>query len=135
VKDTNKYLTDKAPWNMKNDAASQAVVVRSTLEAIYVAAHYLAPFIPAAADTIFVRLNTPPRPLWALGAGFANLAVGTPVLSGDILFAKFEPKAPEASAPPPARKPAKPAGPAADAPVDVSRLDIRVGQILKARGA
>jgi methionyl-tRNA synthetase len=133
VKDTNKYLTDAAPWNLKSDPHRQQVVVRSTLEAIYAAAHFLAPFIPAAAAVIFSRMGTPPRPLWKLGAGFDQLTVGTAVESGDILFAKFEAKAPEPAVPAAARKPAKQAAPAADAPVDVSRLNIRVGQILKVR--
>ena len=132
VKDTNKYITDTAPWSIKDDTHRKSVIVRSTLEAIYAAAHFLAPYIPAAAATIFERLGTPPRLLWQLGAGFDLLTAGTPVKSGDVLFAKFEAKPPEA-APAPAPKPAKPVPPAADAPVDVSRLDIRVGQILKAR--
>lgn len=131
VKDTNKYLTDKAPWAMKGDARGQAVIVRSTLEALYVAAHFLAPFIPGAAETIFARLATPPQPIWKLRPGFDSLVVGTRVASGDILFAKFEARAPPPAAPAAVKKPSKPAAPAADAPVDVSRLDIRVGQVVK----
>ena len=128
VKETNKYLTDKAPWHMKEDAHGKAVVVRSTLEAIYVAAHFLAPFIPSAAAIIFARLATPARPITELSPGFTHLVPGTPVEAGDVLFAKFEPPAaPEAekkerAAPRPA--------PAADAPLDASRLEVRVGRVL-----
>ena len=129
VKDINKYLTDAAPWAIKEDSRRKAIIVRSTLEALYVAAHFLAPFIPTAAETIFARLGTTPQPLWSLGGGANLLKVGTPVTSGDILFAKFEREAPEVTRPPP--RAAKPAPPAADAPLDVSRLDIRVGQVLK----
>jgi methionyl-tRNA synthetase len=131
VKETNKYLTDAAPWNLKEDTQRKAAIVRTTLEAVYVAAHFLSPFIPAAAATIFERLGTPPRALWQLSAGFDQLAVGTPILSGDILFAKFEARPAEVAAPAPVRKQAPPA----DAPVDVTRLDIRVGLVLKARAA
>lgn len=127
VKDTNKFLTDAAPWNLKDDTRRKMVIVRSTLEAVYLAAHFLAPFIPATAAVIFQRLGTPPRPLWALSGDFNQLVIGTAVQSGDILFTKFELAKP-AEAPAPALR--KPVAPAADAPVDVSRLDIRVGVVL-----
>jgi len=129
VKDINKYLTDAAPWAIKDDSRRKAIIVRSTLEALYVAAHFLAPYIPTSADTIFARLGMQPQPLWSLDGGCSLLKVGTPVASGEILFAKFERETPEVIRPPP--KAAKPAPPAADAPLDVSRLDIRVGQVLK----
>lgn len=131
VKDINKYLTDAAPWAIKDDTQRKAIIVRSTLEALYVAAHFLAPYIPTAAETIFARLGTAPQPLWSLSGGVNLLKVGTPIVSGDILFAKFEREVPEVTRPPP--KAVKPAPPAADAPLDVSRLDIRVGQVLKVR--
>ncbi len=132
VKETNKYLTDKAPWHMKDDTRGKAIVVRSTLEAIYVLAHFLAPYIPAATEVIFSRLATPPRPIWRLQTDFLHLSVGTPVQTGDVLFIKFEPKAPEAAVTAaPAKQPArKPAPPAADAPLDASRLEVRVGKVL-----
>ena len=130
MKDINKYLTDAAPWAIKDDSRRQAIIVRSTLEALYVAAHFLAPYIPTAAESIFARLGTAPQPLWSLSGGVNLLKVGTPVMSGDILFAKFEREVPEVKPPP---KAVKPAPPAADAPLDVSRLDIRVGQVLKVR--
>ena len=129
VKETNKYLTDKAPWHMKEDGAGKAVVVRSVLEATYILAHFLAPYIPAATEAIFSRLATPPRPIWRLQPDFVHLAPGTPVQSGDVLFVKFEPKAAEADVAP--AKPAKKA--AVDAPVDASRLEIRVGKVLTVR--
>mmetsp|Transcript_27877 Transcript_27877/g.68544 ORF Transcript_27877/g.68544 Transcript_27877/m.68544 type:complete len:905 (-) Transcript_27877:84-2798(-) len=153
MKDTNKYLTESAPWAVKGDGAAErkAVIIRSTLEAVYVAAHFLAPFIPDATDAIFQKLGTPAMPLWKLQRG-ANLAPGTTVSVGDILFAKHEVEG-EASAAgggeqsgaaggkgtgaaggkggAAAAPVAKKKEPAADAPVDVSRLDIRVGTIVK----
>jgi len=55
VKETNKYLTDAAPWAVKGEGAAvrKAVIIRSTLEAVYAAAHFLAPFIPDAAAAVF----------------------------------------------------------------------------------
>ena len=91
MKDTNKYLTDSAPWAVKGDGAAErkAVIIRSTLEAVYAAAHFLAPFIPDACDAIFKKLGTPAVPAWKLKRS-ENLAPGTAVSVGDILFAKHE---------------------------------------------
>ena len=63
MKDTNKYLTDSAPWAVKGEGAAErkAVIIRSTLEAVYAAAHFLSPFIPDATDAIFQKLGTPRR--------------------------------------------------------------------------
>lgn len=90
VKEINKYLTDKAPWHIKEDPIGQQVAVRSSLEGLYLAAHFLSPFLPDAMATVFERLNTPARPIWTLRGTFDLLAPGTPVTAGDILFAKVE---------------------------------------------
>ena len=146
MKDTNKYLTDAAPWAVKGDGAAErkAVIIRSTLEAVYAAAHFLSPFIPAACDHIFEKLGAPAKPIWRLSRE-SNLTPGTTVSVGGILFAKFEvegenaeggasggggdgkKKGKAATAPPPPKKKEPPK----DAPVDVSRLCIRVGTITK----
>ena len=146
MKDTNKYLTDSAPWAVKGDGAAErkAVIIRSTLEAVYAAAHFLAPFIPDACDAIFKKLGTPAVPAWKLKRS-ENLAPGTAVSVGDILFAKHEvegaagaDKGAEgakggdakgkktAEAPKPKKKEVP-----ANAPVDVSRLNIVVGTVTK----
>ena len=150
MKDTNKYLTDSAPWAVKGEGAAErkAVIIRSTLEAVYAAAHFLSPFIPDATDAIFQKLGTPATPIWKLKSE-KNLAPGTEVRVGEILFAKHEvegeagaagkgagekkggdKKAADGKAAAPQPKPKK--TPAAAAPVDVSRLDIRVATITKA---
>ncbi|CEG47063.1 methionine-trna ligase [Plasmopara halstedii] len=87
-KDTNKYLTDKEPWHMKEDEP-RLVVVRTCLEAIYVLAHYLSPITPQTADIIFNKLNTPSTTLTALSPDFDNLVPGTEVSIGSILFNKI----------------------------------------------
>ncbi|CAE7732851.1 AIMP1, partial [Symbiodinium microadriaticum] len=63
--------------------------------AIYVFTHYLAAAIPLAADAIFSRLGTPPRPTCSLRGDFYNLTPGTPVTLGEILFSKIEESGPE----------------------------------------
>jgi methionyl-tRNA synthetase len=138
VKEANKYLTESAPWAVKGEGAERrkAVIIRSVLEAAYVAAHFLAPFIPDAAEAIFAKLGTPAQPIWRLKKG-ANLAAGAKVAVGDILFAKHEvageaesgekkkEKAKAAKAPAP-----KKAAPA-NAVVDVSRLCMKVGTVTR----
>ena len=137
VKEANKYLTESAPWAVKGEGAERrkAVIIRSVLEAAYVAAHFLAPFIPDAAEAIFAKLGTPAQPIWRLKKG-ANLAAGAKVAVGDILFAKHEvagesgesgEKKKEKAAKAPAPKKAAPA----NAVVDVSRLCMKVGTVTK----
>jgi len=144
VKDANKYLTDSAPWAVKGEGAEKrkAVIIRSVLESAYVAAHFLSPFIPDAAESIFAKLNTHPTPLWRLKPT-GNLSPGTNVDVGEILFAKHEVEGGEPSAklreansaaaaaksvvPVPKKKSPEPASQV----VDVSRLKLVVGTITK----
>jgi hypothetical protein len=65
--------------------------VRVTLDAVYCLAHFLAPAIPAAANSIFTKCGTPPQPIQALQTNFKNLQPGTPTTVGRILFNKLEP--------------------------------------------
>jgi methionyl-tRNA synthetase len=90
VRATNKYITDMEPWKMKNDPVGRTVVVRSTLEAVYLLAHFLAPYIPEATGKIFERLGTPATTIQKLSPKFDNLKVGTKITVGDVLFTKFE---------------------------------------------
>jgi methionyl-tRNA synthetase len=52
-------------------------IVRLTLEAVYVAAHFLAPYLPVSATLIFQKLGTPQVPIPTLSADFINLKPGT----------------------------------------------------------
>jgi methionyl-tRNA synthetase len=90
VRATNRYLTAAEPWKMKGeDESRKPAIVRTTLEAIYVFTHFLAPVLPLAAEKIFTRLNTPPKSVHNLKTDFYNLVPGTPVTLGDILFTKL----------------------------------------------
>lgn len=92
VRDTNKYITEAEPWKLKGDEyiEKRRAVVRTTLEAVYIFAHVLAPVIPIACGQIFQRLGTNPIPLHELNTNFYNLKVGTKITPGDVLFAKIE---------------------------------------------
>ena len=96
---TNKYLTDNAPWAIKDDPERQQQVIRITCEALYILAHFYSPFIPNSAAAIFGRLNHKPRTLDKLSRWFDNLTPGTEILKGDVLFSKFQRK-PEVKAKP-----------------------------------
>lgn len=155
---TNKWIADLEPWKMKADKeALKVACLRLLLEAVYVLAHFFAPFIPAAAEAIFQKLSTPPTPIPKLADSFLNLKVGVEVRTGSILFeqlevgkadskpegnqaapeanakAKAEPKAKgKAEAKPKAAKGAP--APAAGGPEQplFSKLDVRVGHVVKA---
>ncbi|KAG6591055.1 methionine-tRNA ligase [Phytophthora cinnamomi] len=132
LKETNKYLTDKAPWHIKEDEP-RLVVVRTCLEAIYVLAHYLSAIIPETAATIFQKLGTAPTTLTALSPEYDNLKPGTEVTIGDILFNKVlteEEKQKQSEAAAAKAKPAKAKPVKAATPLFAS-LDIRVGVISK----
>lgn len=87
VRETNRYITEKAPW-LSKDQTHRETAVRTTLEAVYVFAHFLSPYLPATSAVLFKRLHTAARPIPQLSPAFDNLAPGTPVDVGDILFAK-----------------------------------------------
>ena len=100
VKDTNKYLTDLAPWHIKADPANGAteeqaqhkrmVVCRSVLEAMYILAHFLQPLLPNGSLEMFCKLGTNPVSIPKLDPSFNNLKPGTTTYVGDVLYAKIE---------------------------------------------
>mmetsp|Transcript_10281 Transcript_10281/g.24115 ORF Transcript_10281/g.24115 Transcript_10281/m.24115 type:complete len:906 (-) Transcript_10281:152-2869(-) len=102
VKDTNKFLTEMAPWHIKADpskgfseddaAVKRQVVCRSVLDAMYVLAHVLCPFIPEGAKQMFDKLSTQPMPITKLSPKFDNLKPGTEIKVGEVLYAKVEKK-------------------------------------------
>ena len=87
-RDVNGYLTREEPWKLKGEenAEKRQVIVRATLEAVYAVAHLLLPFIPSGSTAIFDKLNTSPKLLTKVDPALRNLAVGTKVEVGDILY-------------------------------------------------
>jgi hypothetical protein len=121
-----------APYSRHNLRCSQECEIVGRVFGFALASHDAAlpkPFNTSAA--IFSRLQTPVRPIWQLQASFVHLTAGTSVESGDVLFTKFEPRAAEPVVV--VKRAMKPAPPAADAPVDASRLEIRVGRVMTVR--
>ena len=66
------------------------VVLRTTLEAIYVACHFLAPFLTDGVGRVFAMLGTPPLPICQLRSTLTNLQPGTLTSVGDIMYAKVD---------------------------------------------
>lgn len=158
---TNKWIADLEPWKMK-DAEKQelrAACLRKLLEAVYVLAHFFAPFIPTAAEAIFAKLGQAARPIPDLSDDFENLTEGKEVKATSLLFSQLEVKKVDVEAATEKKvqdkkaaakadakegKDAKPKAKAKEekkAKVEIkddpnqplfSKLDIRVGKIVKA---
>jgi len=81
TKDINNYLTVKEPWKIKNDPGDvqKALIIRSVLEAIYVNAHFLGPFLPETSAQIFDLVGRAPRAIPSLSATEPNLETGTKI--------------------------------------------------------
>jgi len=143
----NKFLTDHEPWKIKDNPAKRLAILRTTLEAIYVATHFLAPFLTDGAAKVFAMLNTPPLPICQLRTTLTNLKPETQTSVGEIMYAKAETKEALAAAQAKAEEEKKAKAEAAkkqaakaaaekaataggDGGTSVSILDIRVGQIV-----
>jgi len=154
---TNKWITDLAPWNMKEESQKglRTTVCRLLLEAVFVLAHFFGPFIPAAGEAILKKLGAAPIAIPDLSAKFTNLKAGAPVTTGSVLFEVFDmsgaapaaapapapaaapkaaPVAAKAEKPPAKEKAAAKAAPAADDDSQplFSKLDVRVGKVVDA---
>ena len=67
VRQTNKYLTDSAPWKASPEAAARRPqIIRTVLEALYVIAHLFLPFTPRGAERLLGALAHPTRALTSL---------------------------------------------------------------------
>lgn len=86
----NKYLTVKEPWKIKDNPVAKATAIRSTVESIYILAHFLQPFIPKGAAKIFEKLNMEPTTIKNLSSKFDNLKAGHQVKVGDILYQRVQ---------------------------------------------
>ena len=143
-RDINLYLQNEAPWHIKDDLPKQQQVVRTTLEAVYALAHLLLPFLPTGGREIFTKLHTIPVTLDDLQPDYKRLSPGTQIDVGDILYERClseeekagkEKKKESLEELQRIKREAKAKKNAAqqgnsDQP-DFTKLDIRVGQIVK----
>jgi methionyl-tRNA synthetase len=152
-RDVNGYLTLAAPWHLKGQEHEEQrqVIVRAVLESVYALAHLLIPYIPQGAEKIFEKLSTKPLPLIALEADLRNLIPGTKIHVGEVLYPKLisdeetreqkknvdfaelqARKKMERERHQEASKAALDVAEGSDDQSDFTKLDIRVGQIVKA---
>jgi len=91
----NSYLQELHPWNVRGDDAASVAKrrgsVRGALEGIYAAAHFLQPYCPNMAVTLFHKIGVKPTYIPALSANFDNLPPGTKTYVGPILFKQLGP--------------------------------------------
>lgn len=143
ARSTNRFLTEAEPWKMKaEDESRRPAIVRTTLEAIYAFTHFLGPIIPLAAEKIFKRLRTRPRRIDQLSRDFYNLQPGRQVDMGAVLFprreedpaavaAAKEAASAKAASSAAAKSKAKAAAPEDPNQAAFTKLDMRVGKIVK----
>ena len=67
-------------------------ILRTTLEAIYVACHFLAPILTEGVASVFEMLGTAPLPICQVRPSLTNLQPGTRTKVGAIMYAKVETK-------------------------------------------
>lgn len=89
---TNQWITELAPWAIKDPeqlGRKQAIIV-TLLELLYFFAHFLLPAVPAGAQRVFERFNTPAQLISQLSPDFKNIPVGTPITVGPVLYTELE---------------------------------------------
>lgn len=121
---TNKWIADLEPWKMKgaDQETRKKEVLRVLAEAVYVLAHFFAPFVPLAGEAIFKKFDAPSKTITELNE-FNNLPDGCAIRAGSVLFTPFADAVQEMK-----DATEKKAAAAADQPL-FSKLDIRIGQI------
>ena len=91
---TNQYLTDAAPWHMKgNDeetASRRRAVVRTVLEAVFILANFLDPFVPEGMKVVEGKLAHSLTMYQYLRPSFTNLVPGTKIAAGGILYEEVD---------------------------------------------
>ena len=142
AKAANKYITDAEPWKLKGEETKHRrdVIIRTTLEAVYITALFLQPYIPTACEDIFKKLGmdaSKVHKLWELKPFGENVKPGTQVAVGEVLFQKHEIdtaelfKKAQSSKEEKAAKLAKKKKGEENTKMDVTRLDLVVGEITK----
>jgi methionyl-tRNA synthetase len=146
AKAANKYITDAEPWKLKGDETKNRrdVIIRTTLEAVYITALFLQPFIPTACEEIFKKIGMSGKThkLWELKPFGENVKPGTIVSVGEVLFQKHEIDTAELAKKAQTAKDEKAAKMAKqknnnnnsgeeNTKIDVTRLDLCVGEITK----
>jgi aminoacyl tRNA synthase complex-interacting multifunctional protein 1 len=151
----NKYLTDAAPWKL-TATAQRGGIVRTVLETLLVIAHLFLPFIPnassrliaalgysqASASASFSSSSSAALRLSSLALSpLACLSPGTPVAnpaapadaedSFPVLFGRLAPRVPEATAASSGSGGGGSGGGGGGNVDPVTRLDIRVGKIVR----
>uniref|UniRef100_A0A7S1A1G7 Methyltransferase FkbM domain-containing protein n=1 Tax=Noctiluca scintillans TaxID=2966 RepID=A0A7S1A1G7_NOCSC len=90
--DTDEWLTELVADGKlaKLDQFHKLCLVRTLLDAVFVLAHFYAPFVPSMADAVIGKFSTKARPMSELSVVFANLEAGSAVSSDSVLLKPLE---------------------------------------------
>jgi len=89
LRNTNKYLTDKAPWS-SGTLEEKKKVIRTVLEALYICGHFCAPVIPSTMNQFFKAIGTPMTTIDKLT--WSNLIPGSQITTTEkVLFERIQP--------------------------------------------
>jgi len=84
----NKWISDKAPWNLTEEFAKEkGIYVRTILEALFILTHFIYPILPETAEKILSYFHRTPQKFKDLS--WNNLVVGEPLEQCPILFARI----------------------------------------------
>lgn len=99
VRFLNKYINDRAPWNLAkaNDAALQPVM-KGMLLGLRTAGALLAPVMPATSLEIARQLGLGEIEAWSLIGSEASLPSGTTLLKPEPIFPRLAPPKPQPKA-------------------------------------
>jgi len=89
LRNTNKYLTDKAPWS-SGTPEEKKKVIRTVLEAVYICGHFCSPVIPSTMNQLFKAIGKPMTSIDKLT--WSNLIPGSQVTTTEkVLFERIQP--------------------------------------------
>jgi len=85
----NKWIAEKAPWNLKGEevATQKGIYLRTILEALFILNHFLLPLLPLTSEKIFSYFHRTPLKLKELS--WKNLKSGDPLELCPILFERI----------------------------------------------
>lgn len=127
----NKYLNDKEPWNLvKNDKQKAASTLYVAIQIVKTLAAALEPFIPFTAERLSTLLNLPESELPRWSDVTSLLPQGHRIEKSTPLFSKIELSGEELQDK--LEKAKAPRAPTTLTFEEFSKLDLRVGKIVKA---
>lgn len=92
VKATNRYVESNAPWKLHKEGRQERIdtVLDTAAEVLRICSALLYPAMPGKCSHLLARLGIDGQPTWEQATGWAKIAPGTSVASGEPLFPRIE---------------------------------------------